>query len=623
MKGIRLLVALLLVAQASLLRAQSARVVLDSIRARPDTVQIKTCRRFADRFVDQGQFDTADSVMQRALELATQNGKPGVLGKVYRSLGYVAKQREEYARALTYFQRAITLQRRANNHEEISALLVMIGHIYERIGDEVNRGKYYQAGLAEARRYRLVEAEADALSNLANFNDNPAHRAESLAYSAKALQLYKQINDDWGYHVLLLNRAITQKNAGQLNESERAYRECLRWADKVNEPAIKDHVYINLPNTLLLLNRLAEAKRYAKLGLERAPHSSEPINIHKEAYDVLTRIAEKEGDYRQALAYHRQYALFRDSVQTAEKSKQLIDAETRYQTAQKQARISQLATDNERQKHQLWALVGGTALLLLLVGILYGQYRIIRKTNAQLADTNRVVSENNAQISKQADQLKTLMQELHHRVKNNLSIISSLLRLQSSRLQDKGAAQAVLDGQLRVEAMALIHHRLYQGTDVSRLNMQDYIGELAHELMRAYDFTPDAVDLERNVMPLQLDVDVAIPVGLILNELLTNAFKYAYHSVERPYLLINFGTVNDGADTEGQLALRLIVQDNGPGIDTQLWGRGNSFGHRLIVSLSRQLGGTISVDSQRGTRFELFIPASEIWNRYNTKLTAL
>lgn len=310
-------------------------------------------------------------------------------------------------------------------------------------------------------------------------------------------------------------------------------------------------------------------------------------------------------------------------MQTAEKSKQLIEAETRYQTAQKQARISQLAIDNERQKHQLWALVGGTTALLILAAILYGQYRIIRKTNAQLADTNRVVSGNNVQISKQADQLKTLMQELHHRVKNNLSIISSLLRLQSSRLQDKGAAQAVLDGQLRVEAMALIHHRLYQGTDVSRLNMQDYIGELARELMRAYDFTSEAVDLELNVMPLQLDVDVAIPVGLILNELLTNAFKYAYRSVERPYLLVNFNTVNDGVDAEGRLSLRLIVQDNGPGIDTQLWGRGNSFGHRLIVSLSRQLGGTITVDGQRGTRFELFIPASEIWDRYNTKPTAL
>lgn len=622
MKGIRLLIFLLVVSNTSLLRAQSARVVLDSIRAKPDTVQIKTCRQSADRFVDQGQFDAADSVLQHALELARLNGKPGVLGNVYRSLGYVAKQREEFAKALTYFQQAIALQRQAGNHGAVSALLVMTGHIYERIGDQVNRGKYYRAGLDEAQRYHLVGAEADALANLANFKDNPAYRTESLAYSEKALRMYRQINDDWGYHVLLLNRAITLKNAGRLRESEQAYRESLAWADKMNEPAIKDHVYINLPNTLLLLNRPAEAKLYARLGLERAPHSEEPINIRKEAYDILTRIAEKEGDYKQALAYHRQYTLFRDSVQTAEKSRQLIEAETRYQTAQKQARISQLATDNERQKQQLWALVGGTALLLLLVGVLYGQYRIIQKTNAQLADTNRVVSENNTQISKQAEQLKTLMQELHHRVKNNLSIISSLLRLQSSRLQDKGAAQAVLDGQLRVEAMALIHHRLYQGDNVSRLNMQDYIGELTLELMRAYDFTPDTVDLDLKVMPLQLDVDLAVPVGLILNELLTNAFKYAYHSVERPYLQIRFGTEDAEADFSEPRSLQLVVCDNGPGIDTQLWGRTNSFGHRLIVSLSQQLGGTIKVDGRQGTCFELLIPASEIWNRYNTKIAA-
>lgn len=302
MKGIRLLIFSLLFVQASLLRAQSARVVLDSIRTRPDTVQIKTCRRLTDRLIDQGQFDAADSLMQHALELAKQNGKPRVLGSVYRSLGYVAKQKEQLPKALRYFQQAIALQRQAGNHEDVSALLLMIGNVYERAGDEVNRGKYYQAGLEEAQRYRLVEAEAGALASLANFNDNPAHRAESLAYSEKALRLFRQLNDDWGYYVLLLNRAITQKNAGQLKESEQAYRECLRWAEQMNEPAIKDHVYINLPNTLLLLNRPAEAKSYAKLMLERAPRSSEPVNMLKEIYDVLTRIAEKEGDYKQALA---------------------------------------------------------------------------------------------------------------------------------------------------------------------------------------------------------------------------------------------------------------------------------------------------------------------------------
>jgi two-component sensor histidine kinase len=420
--------------------------------------------------------------------------------------------------------------------------------------------------------------------------------------------------------VLLLNRGITLKNAGRLAESERAFRVCLAWAKKANESAIEEAVYVNLPNTLLLLNRPAEANAYARMALERASKSGEAIWLQKESYDVLTRIAEHQGKYKQALAYHRQYVVFRDSIITLEKNRQLIEVETRYQTAKKQAQIGQLATDNERQRHQLWWLIGGASLLVILLGLLFWQYHTIQRTNAQLADTNRTISANNKQISQQTDQLKTLMQELHHRVKNNLSIISSLLRLQSNRLQDKVAAQAVLDGQLRVEAMAMIHHRLYQSDNVSRLNMQEYIRELTYELMRAYNFSLTDIALDIDVMPLQLDVDVAVPIGLILNELLTNAFKYAYRSVDNPRLFIRFGAPADSPATDDQQTpLQLIVHDNGPGIDTQQWGRGNSFGHRLIVSLSKQLNGTIHVDGREGTRFELLIPAEELWNRHAPK----
>ncbi len=600
--------------------AQSARVVLDSIALKPDTVQIKICRKATDRFVDMGQFDAADSLLHYALRLATQTGKPAVLGNVYRSMGYLAKQRSEFPAALRYFQQAIALHRQAGNHGQVSNLLVMIGHVYERVSDETNRGNYYRAGLAEAQRYKLVGAEADALSNMANYYDNARHRSQSLAYSEKALRLYRQINEDWGYYVLLLNRAITLKNAGRPVESERALRTCLAWARKANEKALEEAVYVNLPLTLLLLNRPAEAITYARLALEQAPQSGEALTTQKDVYDALTRIAEHQGNYKQALTYHRQYITFRDSIVTLEKNRQLIEVETRYQTARKQAQIGQLATDNERQRHQLWWLIGGASVLAILLGLLFWQYRTIQRANAQLADTNRTISANNTQISQQTDQLKTLMQELHHRVKNNLSIISSLLRLQSSRLQDKVAAQAVLDGQLRVEAMAMIHHRLYQSDNVSRLNMQEYIRELAYELMRAYNFSPADIDVEMDVTPLQLDVDVAVPIGLILNELLTNAFKYAYHSVDKPRLFIRFGPPADSPATdEHHTSLQLVVHDNGPGIDTQLWGRGNSFGHRLIVSLSRQLSGIIHVDGRQGTRFELLIPAEELWNRHAAK----
>ncbi|GAB3563966.1 hypothetical protein GCM10027578_08630 [Spirosoma luteolum] len=609
---------LLVLASSAGVSAQWGRTFIDSVATLPDTSQIKASRRFADTQIDLGRFATADSVLQSALTTAERTHQPLLIAGVYRSLGYLAKSQSQFPRALTHFQRSLRLYQQAGRHDQVSTLLLMLGQVYERAGDEVNRGKYYEASLAEARRHHLPVAEADALSNLANYKDSQHRRAESLAYSQQALALYKKLQDHFAYYVLLLNRAITLKNAGRLAESEQAFRACLAWAKQAHEPSIETFVYINLPNTLLLLGRPAEAAAYARQALDRAAHSGDPYPIRRESYDILTRAAEQQGNYRQALQYHRQYVVWRDSMFTAEKSRQLIDVETRYQTVQKQARIAQLRADNQQQQRQLWVGMAGIMVLLVLLAISSWQYRLIRKTNAQLAETNRVISANNVQIREQSTQLTTLMHELHHRVKNNLSMISSLLRLQSSQLQDKGAAQAVLDGQHRVEAMTLIHHRLYQTDNVSRIGVQDYITDLTHELMQSFGFGADRLALDLRVTPHEIDVDIAIPIGLILNELLTNAFKYAFQGVDKPALLVSLMPPTDGsASPFDRGPLVLIVQDNGPGVDPERWrSQPRSFGHRLIVSLSRQLGGTLSVDGSQGTRVELRIPADRVWQRY-------
>lgn len=235
-------------------------------------------------------------------------------------------------------------------------------------------------------------------------------------------------------------------------------------------------------------------------------------------------------------------------------------------------------------------LGGGVALLALLLGVMGWQYRRLRRSREH--------------IRAQSAQLELLMKELHHRIKNNLAIVSSLLNLQAYQLDDDQAARAVREGQQRVEALSLIHQKLYQTDVLTRINVQEYLTNLAESLMHAYGFTAPCFDLELRVDQELLDVDVAIPLGLISNELITNAFKYAYGGMARPKLTIRL--TNDNG-------LTLDVADNGPGLDLHHWHKSDgSFGKQLLESLGEQLGGTWTIHAQPGTHFRPHIPSEHL-----------
>ena len=345
-----------------------------------------------------------------------------------------------------------------------------------------------------------------------------------------------------------------------------------------------------------------------------------------QVYASLTHIAEARGQYKQALVYERLSNQYRNAMLSVEKNQQIAEVEARYQTTRKQTRINQLSLDNQRQLTQIsWQAVGLIALIALL-GLAGWQYRAIRQVNARLRTSSQLVSENNRQISQQSDRLSVLMQELHHRVKNNLAIVSSLMRMQSRRLDDPRAVQAVQDGQRRVEAISLIHQQFYQTENLADVPIKTYVNELTEGLLVGYGFDPDTFDCQVEVADIQLDVDVAVPLGLILNEVLTNAFKYAYANVAKPSLSVRLQPVADGPTT----GLLIEVQDNGPGLDgpglertdarmersadagsTPISSRRKgSFGQRLIRELTSQLGGEMSLTNRHGTYFRLWIPGT-------------
>ena len=196
---------------------------------------------------------------------------------------------------------------------------------------------------------------------------------------------------------------------------------------------------------------------------------------------------------------------------------------------------------------------------------------------------------------------ETLLREIHHRVKNNLQIISSLLNLQIRKIDDPKTIEVLKDCQSRVLSMALVHEHLYKGKDFSRIDLKNYIHSLGMQLSQSYGTANEIVRFDLNTPDIYVDINTAIPLGLIINELITNSLKYAFKGRKEGKLSITA--------TEDPQSLTLIVADNGVGMpDSITLENQTSLGLRLVKTLTGQLHGTVTIDRTRGTKFVFLIP---------------
>jgi len=230
----------------------------------------------------------------------------------------------------------------------------------------------------------------------------------------------------------------------------------------------------------------------------------------------------------------------------------------------------------------------------------------VQERTAELARANEVLQAEIAERKRAEEQIKAslrekevLLKEIHHRVKNNLQVISSLLYLQSKNIKDKETLEMFQDGQNRVRSMALVHERLYGSQDLARIDLAEYVRNLTSYLFRSYGVNTNAIELKISADDVFLDIDTAIPCGLIINELVSNCLKHAFPDGREGEIRIEF-------DSDGDNKFTLLASDNGVGFPKDLDFRDmESLGLQLVNMLVNQLEGTIDLDTSGGTAFKI------------------
>jgi two-component sensor histidine kinase len=230
----------------------------------------------------------------------------------------------------------------------------------------------------------------------------------------------------------------------------------------------------------------------------------------------------------------------------------------------------------------------------------------VKERTAELVKANEELQTEIGERRRAEEQIKAslrekevLLKEIHHRVKNNLQVISSLLYLQSKSIEDEETLEMFKDGWNRIRSMALVHERLYQSRDLARIDFAEYVRNLADYLFRSYGVDSSLIKLKINVRDVSVGIDTAVPCGLILNELVSNSLKHAFPRGRAGEIRIELRSGGEGECS-------LIVSDDGVGLPGDLDFRDTeSLGLQLVNTLVDQLEGIIEVDRNGGTAFRI------------------
>ena len=349
------------------------------------------------------------------------------------------------------------------------------------------------------------------------------------------------------------------------------------------------NIYISFSDVYRKSNLLDSSLYFAQKGLLIANLLGSRLVI-KNVYRTIAETYEAKGNIADAFKYLKLEKALNDSLNTTrqEKVKQ-------YQNLSFEEEIRLLAVEKENMRLQgnirMYALLAGVFVFFLIAFILYRNNRTRSKVNKKLAALNLDLANKNSLLDHRNEQNELLLKEIHHRVKNNLEVVSSLLALQSAQIDDPHTRDAMLEGQNRVQSIGIVHQKLYQGTNLGAIEMKDYFINLSDSILDSFG-AEKRVNIECAMEQLDVDIDTAVPLGLIVNELLTNTLKYAFPGGQYGNVQIKLRKQADGV-------LQLEVSDDGVGKSGITQGTG--FGSQLVSLLTQQLGGSMREEVKNGT----------------------
>jgi two-component sensor histidine kinase len=577
---------------------------------------------------------TADSIFRIAVAKAIRDTDFYSAGMVQDEIGEMYFRHKAHNRSLGAFIKAKDFFGKAGAVPEQAFANFKLGRAQYYRGNYKLASGHLTYALQSARKLKLRSLEADGLEYLGIlYHVMPNPRYQSTVLLNKSLRLKQQLNDRNGALRIMERLAAIYYDQKDFDSALHFNTASVALAETLTLNYDAALLRLNGVPALLRLNKGAEAARRLDFIKARLPYLSD-LNISfryytqagnyrlwlqdaaaaQRNYDTALQMTQKtgfpelsslvyqnmanayfhHGDFKKAYEYQLKFNTARASLYSKENFNTFKELEYIFNASITEDEVAYLNFQNRLKEAQLkngkkvrFILIASALGLLfsaMIITILYGKQRT----------KNRI-------IEKQGADLKMAMKEIHHRVKNNLQVISSLLDLQALTIGDGQAAKAIRESRNRVQTMALIHQNFYQEESGTAIEMEGYINSLAQHLFSAYNVKASYISLHTKIDAVTLNADTAIGIGLVLNELISNALKHAFCRNETGILQITLEQKEDH--------LLLAVRDNGAGFPPHFnIHQAETFGYKLVRAFSHKLKARLHVFNDNGACVQLHLP---------------
>ncbi|MBO9563516.1 MAG: tetratricopeptide repeat protein [Niastella sp.] len=591
------------------------------------------CSNMGRNYQSLGELEKARTLLTQSLQILREAGMERETGDVYSRLGVINRRLGDFKTSLQHYDEGIAIAVRYKM-EPLQAILYM-----NKANSLNESARYDEAIQLHLESIRIKEKLHDerglmqSFNNLANVYFATAQFEKAISYQQKALSLYPASQNQSSLANAYNNLGNSFAQTKQIDSAEFYFKKSIGQFSNTNEQPGLALAYNNLGNFYIDQERYTEGLEYLQQALTIRRKSNAKYEVastmnnigaaltklqrYKEAEDYLLqslqlvkgnnssletgiykRLSEHykaTGDFEEAYKYQSNYASRKDTLLQESEILNMAKASADYEIEKRETALTLQKKEKEIQTLQLaasnkkiWLLIAGILLLATVLVMYIRSYRQKKKTAALLAEKNT--------------RIETLVRELHHRVKNNLQVVSGLLSLQSNRLEEGAAKEAMEESRNRIHAMSMIHQRLYMDNELATVDITDYLQHLSQSLANSFGYDTRHVSTKVRLTDQNMPIDLAVPIGLIVNELVTNSFKHAFRDVLKPEVAV---TLEQKKET-----LELRVADNGQSnTSLQAPATSTSFGMKLVHTLVAQVNGELSVDQSAGTSYTILIRA--------------
>ncbi|TCD25630.1 hypothetical protein EZ456_15340 [Pedobacter psychrodurus] len=563
-------------------------------------------KTMADFHLEEEKFDLSIKELEEVIALDKKFKLPD-LPMAYDLLSAVYERTGELSKALNCALLSVKIAQ--SSHEEVlDTYLNRVGSAYEAMGKAKESIAWYSKTLNGGNKkdpFRFITAYAITSQMI------------KLGEAKKALSIlqktWSEVGNPSSGHQYFMFLAF-----GECYAALKKYNLAKQYFDKLLDDAtlktysnpFQTSVFFSASEFYFAQNSYNMALLYAEKARENQISMTLPRQIRLN--EILYKIDVSTHRPAEAIIHLQTFHKLRDSMLSQENLNTIERLKIEFQASQKENENEILRKKSQLQSQELnriqWiknATVAGLAFLTIVLVLIYGRFRLKKKLHETLvrkkAELDVAYAEleiNIQQKNKLIEEKEGLIKEVHHRVKNNLQLTMSLLNSQSYYLEDLSAIEAIKESQHRLKSIALIHQKLYQTENLATINIQPYIVELVEYLKESLNDDKKII-FELDILNLELDISKAVPLGLIINEAITNICKYAFPNIHGGKVIINLKECQEDY-------YQLFIKDNGVGLAPDFdYEQSNTLGITLMKGLSAQIDGIFTMESKDGVSLSL------------------